>query len=253
MDFAGSRIWIIGASAGIGAALALALAGRGARLILSARDRDGLAALAQRCRDARCIPLDLARPDSLAEAAAGLAREPPLDAVICTAALYDPGRVADLDPRQAEEVLRVNFLGMLAVARLCPPLLREGGQLVLFGSVAGYLGLPGGQPYSASKAAIANLAESLAAELAPQVDVRLVSPGFVRTRLTAKNRFAMPAIISPDEAAAAVLRGMAKRGFEIHFPRRFTLAMKLLRLMPYSISLRVTRRMAQGSGHAPGQ
>lgn len=242
MDFAGRRIWIIGASAGIGEALARSLAARRARLVLSARDAEALAVLAAQCGGVEIEPLDLARPETLARAVSRLAREKPLDAVICTAALYDPGRVADLDPARAEAMVRVNILGMIEVARLCPPLLRDGGQLVLFGSVAGYLGLPGGQPYSATKAAVNNLAESLAVELAPRVDVRLVCPGFVQTRLTAKNRFAMPALIGPEEAAQAVLRGMGRRGFEIHFPRRFTLAIKLLRLMPYWLLLRLARR-----------
>jgi short-subunit dehydrogenase len=243
MDFTGRRIWIIGASAGIGAALAHALARRGALLVLSARDAGALTSLAAECGRAAVLPLDLAQQGALAAATAGLAPQGPLDAVICTAALYDPSRVADLDLASAEAMLRVNILGTLAVAQLCPPLLRDGGQLVLFGSVAGYFGLPGGQPYSATKAAVNNLAETLAAELAPRVDVRLVCPGFVATRLTARNRFTMPALITAEDAAEAVLRGMGRHGFEIHFPRRFTLAMKLLRLLPYALSLRLTRRL----------
>lgn len=243
MDFHGQRVWIIGASAGIGAALARALAGRGAQLVLSARDADALAQLAAECGGARTMPFDLARAGALAQAVEELSHEAQLDAVICTAALYDPGRVADLDPGMAEQMLRVNVLGTIEVARLCPPLLRDGGQLVLFGSVAGYLGLPGGQPYSATKAAVNNLAESLVVELAPRVRVRLVCPGFVQTRLTAKNRFAMPALLTAEDAAEAVLRGMRGRRFEIHFPRRFTLAMKFLRLLPYTLSLRLTARL----------
>lgn len=243
MDYAGSRIWIIGASAGIGAALARALAGQGAHLILSARDGDALDTLAADCGGAQTRPLDLARPQTLATVVDQLSLEAPLDAVICTAALYDPSRVADMDPARAEAMVRVNILGMLEVARLCPPLLRDGGQLVLFGSVAGYIGLPGGQPYSATKAAVNNLAETLAVELAPRVDVRLVCPGFVKTRLTARNTFSMPAIITPEQAAEAVLRGMQGRRFEIHFPRRFTWAMKLVRALPYALSLRLIRRL----------
>lgn len=243
MDYAGSRIWIIGASAGIGAALARALAGQGAQLILSARDRDALDALAADCGGAQARPLDLARPEMLATVVAQLALEAPLDAVICTAALYEPSRVADMDPTQAEAMVRVNILGTLEVARLCPPLLRDGGQLVLFGSVAGYIGLPGGQPYSATKAAVNNLAETLAFELAPRVDVRLVCPGFVETRLTARNSFVMPAIVTAEQAAQAVFRGMQGRRFEIHFPRRFTWVMKLVRALPYTLSLRLIRRL----------
>lgn len=237
------RVWIIGASAGIGAALSRALADRGASLVLSARDEEALKELAAECGETEISPLDLAQVGELAALCDRLRAGGPFDAIICTAALYDPGRVSDLDPDRVEAMVRVNFLGTLEVARLCPPLIRDGGQLVLFGSVAGYIGLPGGQPYSATKAAINNLAETLAVELAPRVDVRLVCPGFVATRLTAKNRFSMPAIMTVEEAAEAVLRGMARRGFEIHFPRRFTLAIKLLRLLPYALLLPLLRRL----------
>lgn len=239
--FTGKRIWIIGASDGIGAALARAFAAEGARLILSARNAAALRALVQDI-GGEAVPLDLARRETLAAAVAAM---PPgtLDAVICTAALYDPARVADLDPARAEVLVRVNLLGTLDVARLTPPLIRDGGQLVLFGSVAGYIGLPGGQVYSATKAAVNNLAETLRIELAPRLDVRLVCPGFVRSRLTAKNDFPMPAMIEPEEAAAAVLAGLRGRAFEIHFPKRFTYAMKLLRALPYAISLRLTGRL----------
>lgn len=241
--YIGKRIWIIGASEGIGAALAQALARQGARLVLSARNTAALEVLARTCGGAQVEPLDLAQPETLVAVVEKLAGEGPLDAVICTAAVYEPGRVVDLGAGQAEMMVRVNLTGTLSVARLCPPLLCDGGQLVLFGSVAGYFGLPGGQPYSATKAAINNLAESLAVELAPRVRVRLVCPGFVRTRLTEKNNFAMPALMSPEDAAEAVLRGLSGRSFEIHFPRRFTLAVKALRLLPYRISLRLMRRL----------
>lgn len=247
MGFAGKTVWIIGASEGIGAALACALAKQGAQLILSARNKPALEALAKDCGNAQVLPLDLAETGALAGVAASLARGS-LDAVICTAALYDPGLVADLDPETTTRLVAVNLLGSFEVARLTPPLLRDGGQLVLFGSVAGYFGLPGGQPYSATKAAVNNLAETLRAELAPRVDVRLVCPGFVSTRLTAKNDFAMPAVITPDQAAQAVIRGLQTRAFEIHFPKRFTLVIKLLRALPYAVSLRLTARLRSG-GH----
>lgn len=239
----GRRVWIIGASSGIGAALARALAAQGADLVLSARDEAALARLSAECGGAGVLPLDLADRASLPEAVALLRGAAALDAVICTAALYDPARVDKADPDSAEAMVRVNLLGTFDVAQQVPRLLRDGGQLVLFGSVAGYLGLPGGQIYSATKAAIINLAESLRVELAPRIDVRLVCPGFVETRLTAKNRFRMPAIVTPEAAASATLRGLQGRRFEIHFPRRFTLALKFLRLLPYGLSLRLTRRL----------
>ncbi len=241
--FAGRRVWIIGASAGMGEALARALSAEGARLILSARDEGALRRLAADCGGAEVLPLDLARPENLADAVAYLRAGPLLDALICTAAVYDPAPVAEIDPQQAALMVQVNILGTLEVARICPPLLRNQGQLVLFGSVAGWTGLPGGQPYSATKAAVNNLAETLAAELHPRVDVRLVCPGFVRSRLTEKNTFRMPAIISAEEAATHVLRGLRGRRFLIHFPKRFTLAVALLRILPRGLALRLTRRM----------
>lgn len=242
--FAGRRIWIIGASAGIGEAVARALAAQGARLILSARNEDALRRLAAECAGAEVLPLDLLHLQSLDAAVDKLSGTAPLDAVICTAASYDPSRVADLDRDRTDDLIRINLLGMIEVARLCPLLIRDGGQLVLFGSVAGYFGLPRGQAYSATKAAVNNLAETLRIELAPRVDVRLVCPGFVRTRLTDKNDFRMPALIEPEEAAAQVLRGIRSKSFEIHFPKQFTLAIKLLRILPYALSLKLARRLS---------
>ncbi|MEM8570620.1 MAG: SDR family NAD(P)-dependent oxidoreductase [Pseudomonadota bacterium] len=247
--FKGQRLWIIGASVGIGSALAHELAGRGADLILSARTPQALSELAtdingKTGRDAEVLPLDIGDRASIAAAAGRLDKTKPLDAVINVAALYEPSYVMDLDPEKADALIRVNLLGTLHVVQLTVPLLRKGGQLVLFGSVAGYFGLPKGQIYSATKAAVINLAESLQVELAPDVRVRLVSPGFVRTRLTDLNDFEMPAIIEADEAARLVADGLAGNSFEIHFPKRFTRTMKGLRSLPYSLALRLSAKMA---------
>lgn len=236
------HIWIIGASSGIGAALARAYGASGADVLISARSASGLEQVAAGLPHIRILPLDLAQEGALAAAAVDLAPAS-FDAIICTAALYDPGRVADIDLKALDQLLRVNLFSQFELARYAPPLLRDGGQLVLFGSVAGYLGLPKGQPYSATKAAIINLAETLRIELAPRIDVRLVCPGFVETRLTAKNDFAMPAIISAEDAAARIIKGLRGKSFEIHFPRRFTYALKLLRALPYRLSLALTRRL----------
>lgn len=248
-QFQRQRIWIIGASAGIGASLARELAARGAELVLSARSKEALEELAGEIGAASghspaVVPVDLADRETLSEAVRTLSQGEPLDCVINVAALYDPGLVKDLDPDKAEALIRVNLLGTLHVAQLVPSVLRRGGQLALFGSVAGYIGLPKGQIYSATKAGVANLAESLRVELAPTIAVRLISPGFVRTRLTDKNDFEMPAIMEPEDAARAVADGLAGKAFEIHFPKRFTILLKFLRILPYSISLRLTSRMS---------
>ncbi|MDX2482669.1 MAG: SDR family NAD(P)-dependent oxidoreductase [Pseudodonghicola sp.] len=239
-------IWIIGASDGIGAALARAWAARGARLILSARSQSRLEDLAASLgSDHLVVPLDVSERDSLERAADRIAAIGPLDRVVHLAALYDPGKIADLDAETAAQIVAVNLMGSFHVAQIAPPLLRAGGQLALCGSVAGYIGLPQGQIYSATKAGVINLAQSLQAELAGRIDVRLISPGFVDTRLTQRNDFSMPAILTPQTAARAILKGLHQRRFEVHFPRRLTYALKLLGVLPYWAALPLTRRLSQ--------
>jgi NAD(P)-dependent dehydrogenase (short-subunit alcohol dehydrogenase family) len=167
----------------------------------------------------------------------------PLEAMITTAALYDPGYVDQIERDSARKLVEVNLLGTLWFAQAAKGLLREGGQLVVFGSVAGYFGLPKGQLYSASKAAVINLVESLRVEYAPEIDVRLISPGFVNTRLTEKNDFDMPFVMEPDAAARRIADGLAGTAFETHFPRRLTWGLKLLQRLPYRLSLWLTGRM----------
>ncbi|WP_323786361.1 SDR family NAD(P)-dependent oxidoreductase [Thalassovita sp.] len=238
------RIWIIGASDGIGAALARAWAGPKVELILSARSKAPLTALAERLGPGHMVlPLDVSDRAQLEAAAEQITADGPLDRIVHLAALYDPGMVADLDPDRAAQIVAVNLTGSFHVAQVAPRLLRPGGQLALCGSVAGYIGLPLGQIYSASKAGVINLAESLRTEWAGQTDVRLISPGFVDTRLTRKNRFAMPALSTPEQAAKAIMAGLDGRRFEIHFPRRFTRALKLLRALPYWASLPLLKRL----------
>ena len=235
------RIWIMGASDGIGAALARLWAARGADVILSARSADKLADLAQDLGGAEMQPCDVTDRESLAKAARQISASGKLDRAITLAALYDPGKVMELEADVAARIVAVNLTGSFNFARAAVPLLRQGGQLALTGSVAGYVGLPQGQIYSATKAGVINLAESLRAELAPEVDVRLISPGFVDTRLTQKNDFDMPALIQPEDAAAAIVKGLDKGGFELHFPRRLTWPLKFLRALPYGMALRLTR------------
>ncbi|MDB6182193.1 SDR family NAD(P)-dependent oxidoreductase [Paracoccus fistulariae] len=240
------RIWIMGASDGIGAALARVWAAEGADLILSARSADKLSDLAEELGSgATVLPCDVTDRDSLAAAASRIQEGGPLDRAVTLAALYDPGKVMQVDPDRAGQIVTVNLTGCFNFARAATPVLRQGGQLALTGSVAGYMGLPQGQIYSATKAAVANLAESLRAELAPQTDVRLISPGFVATRLTEKNEFDMPALMQPEDAAKAIVNGLNRKGFEVHFPRRLTLPLKLLRALPYAISLPLTKRLVR--------
>lgn len=239
-------IWIIGASDGIGAALARAWAERGARLILSARSVERLEELAASLGPGhQVVGMDIADRESVNEAANKISDLGPVDRVVHLAAIYDPGKVADLDPAKAAQIVTTNLTGSFHLAQVAPSLLKRGGQLALCGSIAGYLGLPQGQIYSASKAGVINLAESLRAELSGRIDVRLISPGFVDTRLTRLNAFRMPALVTPQEAAQQIIKGLLANRFEVHFPRRLTLPLKLLRSLPYWLSQPITRRLVQ--------
>ena len=240
-DFAGKTLWIIGASSGIGAALARELAGRGARLVLSARRRDALIELAASLdSQPQIAPCDVAGLDSVQRAAAAVFQQQErVDSVINLAALYEPMALDALDIEKLQAIVQVNVTGTFHVLHAALPHLdrQGGGQIALCASAAGYCGLPNGQPYSATKAAVINLAQSLRAEKqhaggGRAWDVKLINPGFVRTRLTDKNDFSMPAMIEPEAAAKALAAGLRGRAFEIHFPRRFTLLMKALRFLP---------------------
>ncbi|NKB27062.1 MAG: SDR family NAD(P)-dependent oxidoreductase [Rhodobacteraceae bacterium] len=239
-------IWIIGASDGIGAALARAWAGRGVRLVLSARSADKLTALARELGNGHvALPLDVADRGSLAAAADQIRQIGTPDRVVHLAAIYDPGQISDLDPEMAAKIVSVNLTGSFHVAQLAPQVLRAGGQLAMCGSSAGFTGLPQGQIYSATKAAVINLTESLRGELAGRIDVRLINPGFVETRLTGRNDFQMPFLISTEAAAEAIIKGLNGRRFEVHFPRRMTYLMKLLSALPYWALLPLTGRLAK--------
>jgi len=237
------RIWIIGASDGIGAALARAWAKEDVDLILSARSEDKLTALASEIGGAEVIAIDVADRASVNAAAAQITT--PLDCIVHLAATYDPGKIAEVDPNTAGQIVTVNLTGTFHIAQIAPPLLRKGGQLAICGSVAGYIGLPQGQIYSATKAGVINLTESLAAEHAGQIDVRLISPGFVDTRLTKRNDITMPALITPEIAAAEIIKVLGKRGFEINFPKRLTWGLKLLSALPYWAALPLTKRLSR--------
>lgn len=235
------KIWIIGGSSGIGEAMARAYAARGALVVISGRDEKALEAALTRIGPGQLAArADAVDPQSLAAVAE---QHGPFDRVITTAAIYDPGPLGKADQNKAEAIFSVNLTGTFNVARVAINALKPGGQLVLFGSAAAIFGLPNGQVYSATKAAIVNIAQSLRAELWPQVDVRLVTPGFVRTPLTDKNEFAMPGLMEPEDAAKRILRGLDGRSFEIAFPRRLIWPLKLLGVLPHPIAFALTKRL----------
>ncbi len=245
-DWAGRRVWIVGASSGIGEALALALARRGARLALSARSAERLEAACTACGGALALPMDLSRDGEIEQARDQLlAAWGGIDLVVFNAGTYRPLRAWELTAAAVRETLDVNLVGtMSGVAAVLPTLLAQGrGALALVGSVAGYGGLPKATVYGPSKAALINFAEVLHLDLAPRgIDVFLISPGFVATPLTAQNDFTMPALLTPEQAAGAIVEGFASGAFEIHFPKRFTCVLKLLQWLPRRVYFALVRR-----------
>lgn len=241
-DWQGRRVWLVGASTGIGAALARALSQRGARLALSARHVDKLAALG--IPNALLLPCDVTIAASLSQAQAQLLDAwGGFDLVVYLAGDYQPMTAADFDLGKAEQILAVNFGGAMKLAATVLPRLASGMGIAFVASVAGYRGLPKALAYGPGKAALIHFAECLHLELAPRgIGVWLIDPGFVATRLTAKNDFAMPALLTPEQAASEIVSGFRSGRFEIHFPKRFTRLMKLLAALPYAWSFPLIRR-----------
>ncbi len=240
----GHHIWIVGASSGIGRALAVELAGQGAILALSARRKNALDALNRELGgNHRVFPLDVANHTQVSRAAKAIQKAfPRLDSAIFMAAIYTPGTLDSMDLRAAHQVIDINLKGGFNVVHAVLPILRSqnNGQIILCASVSGYRGLPGGQPYSSTKAALINLAESLRCEETfSGIDVKVINSGFVETPMTALNRFRMPMKISAQQAARHIVKGMSAGGFEIHFPKLFTWLVKILRLLPAFLYFRV--------------
>jgi short-subunit dehydrogenase len=159
-----------------------------------------------------------------------------LDVVVYCAGYYKSVRATAYSLPEMLQHQAVNYTGALHMLdAVLPSLLQQGhGHLSLISSVAGYRGLPQSLAYGPTKAALIHLAEALYMDLAAQgIGVSVVNPGFVATPLTAQNTFEMPALISPAQAADAMLQGWSRGLFEIHFPKRFTRWLKLLRLLPY--------------------
>lgn len=245
LHWKGLRVWLIGASTGIGAATARALHDRGATVFVSSRSQTTLDELVRGMANARACPLDATDEREVTRAARMIAAEGPLDLVLYCAGHYKPMRAVSMDLEEMRRHLDVNYIGALNVcSAVVPQLLTQGhGHLSLVSSVAGFHGLPNGLAYGPTKAALTHLAETLHLDLSEHgLGVSVIHPGFVQTPLTAGNDFTMPALITPEAAAEAMIEGWAAGRFDIHFPRRFTLWVKMLRLLPYRVSFPLIHR-----------
>lgn len=228
----GRTYWLVGASEGLGRAMARALVAEGARVVLSARNLSRLEELAGDLPGCRALQVDVTDLEDVRRAAGELGK---IDGVIYNAGAYDPMPSTAWDTEPALAMCDVNYLGAVRVlGEVLPGFLRDGtGDVTLVGSLAAYRGLPAAIGYGASKAALSSLAETMRFDLrGTGVTVRLVNPGFIRTRLTEKNSFKMPMLMSPEQAAARVVKAMKSSRFRTDFPAPFSWVIRSLQYLP---------------------
>jgi NAD(P)-dependent dehydrogenase (short-subunit alcohol dehydrogenase family) len=238
-EWGGKRVWMIGASTGIGEAAAHLLIDRGARVAFSARSVDKLERTTSNAPRALVAPLDvtdhasvLRARDAIIQAWGGI------DLVLVVAGGYNEMRADSFDLAAANRILDLNLRGVFnCLDAVLPLLLRQNaGGIGIVGSVAGLSGLPKALVYGPTKAALINLCESLYLDLRPRgIAVYQINPGFVDTPLTANNDFEMPGLMSAEDAAIELVTGMEKGHFHIHFPRGFTNKLRFARLLPYRL------------------
>ncbi len=239
-------VWLVGASSGIGRATAEALHARGANVVVSARNADAMVAFERQCAGSLGIALDATDRDAMRNAAQRIeTRFGRIDLAVYCAGHYKALRATQFDLDEMLKHQQVNYVGALHMidAVMAMLLKQKAGHLSLISSVAGYRGLPQSLGYGPTKAALINLAQTLYLDLEPLgIGCSVINPGFVETPLTAQNKFAMPALITPAQAATEILKGWAAGDFEIDFPKRFTLMMRAMSHLPDGLYFKLIRR-----------
>lgn len=240
------HIVIIGASSGIGRALAHNLSTQGAILTLCARNEKALKDLQKELPTKSHVhALDITDTTNLESFFNKTSKR--IDRLIVMAATYNPPTaIAELDTEKAAELIHINLTGVIQCTKFAINKLQtqHKGQISICSSVAGYVGLPNAQPYSATKAGLINFTETLKLEAPEHIDIKLINPGFVRTALTDKNNFDMPFIINTEKAAEYISKGLTSKSFEITFPKRFTLILKFIHLLPYRLQQAILKRLS---------
>ncbi len=246
------RIWLVGASQGIGLELVKIWLGQGHRVIASARHAESsvdLVMLKQRYGEQlQCLNIDVADAQGCAtQAEQAWSIFDGLDIWFYNVGTYHPMTSAQWNLSDFLKMNQTNYLGVIAlILPLQQHFNKQGhGRWIWNASLASYFGLPYGGGYSAPKAALVNLAQALQPELAEQnIQLQIINHGFVRTRLTEKNAFAMPGLLEPEQAAQQIAKALDhSTAFEICFPWHLRMVLSLLRFIPYSWSLALTRKM----------
>ncbi|MCR9126208.1 MAG: SDR family NAD(P)-dependent oxidoreductase [Rhodobacteraceae bacterium] len=229
----GKKYWLIGASDGLGAALARVINAAGAEVVVSARSEQALARLVDDLPGrASYLTVDVSDTASVTAAAQAVG---PVDGVVFLAGVYWPFSARAWDAEAATAMADINFTGLVRVMGAVVPdmVARDSGHILITGSLSGFRGLPGAIGYAASKAGTMALAESMYADLRRTgVQVQVANPGFIKTRLTDKNDFTMPFIMTPEAAAREIFEHMNTDRFKKSFPRLFSWVFRLSQLLP---------------------
>ena len=243
------NIWIVGASHGIGKAVAEKYLAQGHKVAISARSSESLIAITSKSKVSKLnytvLPFDVLDRDAIKAAFNEIINcWQKIDLFIYGSAIYKPASINEIDTDYAKKTIDVNLTAVFDFLGLVIPHMvqNQSGHIALIASSAGYVGLPRSYAYGASKAAMINLAQGLYSELSENnIDISVINPGFVKTRLTDKNDFSMPFIITPDQAADSIIRGISKKKFDINFPFRFTFILKSIALLPNFMLLTILK------------
>jgi len=231
MKLNGKKYWIIGASEGLGRELAIQLSNLGVELIVSARNEIRLNELSLRTK-AKVIPLDVLDIHAVRKAFKAVGR---IDGIVYAAGDYTPLNSTVWNIDEVDKMIAINFTGVARVLGLVVPkfIAQNYGHIVMIGSLSGFRGLPNAIGYGASKAGMMHLAENIKADLyKSNIKVQLINPGFIKTRLTEKNNFKMPFIMSAEDAAKHVIRAMRRNRFQTNFPVMFSLIFRMTNFLP---------------------
>ena len=243
------KIWITGASSGIGKAVAEKFAKEGWKVAVSARRKEILDIMAQD-QNISSFPLDITNRDQINNVFKNILNEfGDLDLCLFSSGTYEPKDEQSIDPNKIKNVINVNFLGVIDCVKTVEQYFKnkKSGHISIVSSIAGYRGLPNSSGYGPSKAALTNFTESIYFDFKKfGVRVSIISPGFIKTPLTDKNEFSMPFLKTPDYAAEKIFNGLVKsNAFEIHFPKGLTLVLKFLRILPYKLYLVIVDKLVK--------
>ena len=235
------KIWITGASSGIGKALTEKFAAEGWKVAASARRKEILDKMSEH-ENIFSFPLDVTDQDQIKNSFEKIIKDfNGLNLCVFSSGTYDPKLEQEINIKQNKFVMETNFFGVLHCINTVENYFKSkrDGHISIVSSIAAYRGLPNSSGYGPSKAALTNLTESLYFDFKKHnVRISLISPGFIKTPLTDKNDFPMPFIKSPEFAAEKMFKGLTKgKSFEIHFPKALTILLKILRILPYKIYL----------------